>query len=79
MYYNPKLSSTSKDLNQTFKIAYGVGGVSGVMYQDTVSVSGFNVQGQAFASCDVLSEDWTNDPADGVLGLGTSIINVTSL
>ncbi|EGG03971.1 aspartic peptidase A1 [Melampsora larici-populina 98AG31] len=69
MYYNPKVSSTSTDMNQSFKIAYGVGGVSGTMYQDSVTVSGFSVKNQAFASCDMLSEDWINDPADGVLGL----------
>jgi hypothetical protein len=35
-----------------------------------VTVSGYGVVGQAFGVCDVLSEDWPNDPADGVLGLG---------
>ncbi|KAH9814212.1 aspartic peptidase A1 [Melampsora americana] len=69
MYYDPKASTTSSDMNQSFKIAYGVGGVSGTMYQDIVSVSGFSVEKQAFASCDMLSEDWINDPADGVMGL----------
>ncbi|KAG0144633.1 hypothetical protein CROQUDRAFT_46984 [Cronartium quercuum f. sp. fusiforme G11] len=74
MYYNPESSSTSIAMNQTFKIAYGVGGVSGVMFKDSVSVSQFNVQNQAFASCDMLSEDWINDPADGVLGLAFEAI-----
>lgn len=47
-----------------------MGGVSGSLHQDTVTISGYTVVGQAFGVCDVLSEDWPNDPADGVLGLG---------
>ena len=47
-----------------------MGGVSGTLHQDTVTISGYTVVGQAFGVCDVLSEDWPNDPADGVLGLG---------
>ncbi|KAH9442124.1 hypothetical protein MJO28_014971 [Puccinia striiformis f. sp. tritici] len=68
-FYDHELSSTSKDMASPFQISYGVGGVSGSLYQDTVSVSGYNVLEQAFGVCDVLSEDWPNDPADGVLGL----------
>ncbi|OAV98947.1 hypothetical protein PTTG_02488 [Puccinia triticina 1-1 BBBD Race 1] len=68
-FYDSKQSSTSKDLSSPFRISYGVGGVSGALFEDTVSVSGYGVVGQAFGVCDVLSEDWPNDPADGVLGL----------
>ncbi|KAA1086628.1 hypothetical protein PGT21_005990 [Puccinia graminis f. sp. tritici] len=69
-FYDSEKSSTSKDLASPFQISYGVGGVSGALFEDTVSVSGYNVFQQAFGVCDVLSEDWPNDPADGVLGLG---------
>jgi hypothetical protein len=69
-FYDAEKSSTSKDLASPFQISYGVGGVSGSLFEDTVSVSGYNVFQQAFGVCDVLSEDWPNDPADGVLGLG---------
>ncbi|MBW0464874.1 hypothetical protein O181_004589 [Austropuccinia psidii MF-1] len=68
-FYEPNNSTTSKDLKTQFHIAYGVGGVSGRLYEDTVSVSGYQVLKQDFASCDILSEDWSDDPADGVLGL----------
>ncbi|EFP87563.2 uncharacterized protein PGTG_13934 [Puccinia graminis f. sp. tritici CRL 75-36-700-3] len=68
-FYDSEKSSTSKDLASPFQISYGVGGVSGALFEDTVSVSGYNVFQQAFGVCDVLSEDWPNDPADGVLGL----------
>ncbi|CAH7687083.1 aspartic peptidase A1 [Phakopsora pachyrhizi] len=76
-YYDPSLSSTSNNLNTTFQIQYGVGGVTGIMYEDRVSVSGYEVKNQAFAGCDILSSDWKDDPADGVLGLAFQSISTS--
>ncbi|KAH8101206.1 acid protease [Cristinia sonorae] len=68
--YNAAKSSTSKSQSGTFQIQYGDGStVSGPIFQDSVTVAGIEVTGQVFSAVTKLSSLFTNDPADGLLGL----------
>ncbi|KAI0848771.1 acid protease [Daldinia vernicosa] len=64
-HYDPTLSSTSKNLNQTFKIQYGLGSASGTYHQDDVFISGAKLPGQQFGVSNTSSDVWF-----GILGLG---------
>jgi cathepsin D len=44
VYYDPSSSSTSRALNKSFTLNYGSGGVSGMRYNDTLSIGGFTVR-----------------------------------
>ncbi|KAI0121921.1 acid protease [Daldinia grandis] len=64
-HYDPTLSPTSKNLNQTFKIQYGLGSASGTYHQDDVFISGAKLPGQQFGVSNMSSDVWF-----GILGLG---------
>jgi len=71
--YTSSASSTSAQQSGTFSIQYGDGStVSGPVYTDTVTVAGVKVTGQTFSAVTTLSDSFSNDPIDGILGLGLS-------
>lgn len=51
-------------------MTYGIGGVSGSFFRDTVSVSGIQISNQTVAQASKLSKDYRTDQAEGVMGLG---------
>ncbi|KAI0373731.1 acid protease [Pilatotrama ljubarskyi] len=69
--YDPSKSSESTKHNGTFQIRYGDGSsTSGIPYSDTVTVGGVVATAQRFAAVTNESSTFTNDPSDGVFGLG---------
>lgn len=68
--FDVSTSSSARNLNQSFDIQYGIGSTSGDLYNDTVTVAGKTVPAQTFAVADEMSEEWLQQPASGILGLG---------
>ncbi|KAI0357453.1 acid protease [Trametes cingulata] len=69
--YNPSKSSKSSKKSGSFSISYGDGSTaSGTPYTDTVTVGGVKVTGQYLAAVTKESSSFTQDPEDGLLGLG---------
>ncbi|KAI9059249.1 acid protease [Trametes sanguinea] len=69
--YDPTKSSDSKKVNGSFEIQYGDGSsASGGRYNDTVTVGGVTAKSQTFAAVLDESSSFTDDPSDGILGLG---------
>ncbi|KAI0306143.1 acid protease [Multifurca ochricompacta] len=71
--YNPKSSSTAKDLKKTFSLSYGDGStVSGEQYADTVTLAGYTATQQALGAAKTYSTGFQSSqfPADGLLGMG---------
>ncbi|KAF3059606.1 Candidapepsin-1 [Daldinia childiae] len=64
-HYDPTLSHTSKNLNKTFTIQYGLGSASGTYHQDDVFISGAKLPDQQFGVSNASSDVWF-----GILGLG---------
>ncbi|KAH9030179.1 acid protease [Lactarius hengduanensis] len=70
--YNPKSSSTSSDVGQSFELQYGDGStVSGEQYTDTVTLAGFEATRQRLGAATTYSSGFESDqfPADGLLGM----------
>jgi len=69
--YDHDQSSTYVRNGQYIQISYGTGSMSGFLSQDSVSVSGLNIQNQVFA--EAMSEpgdSFTNANFDGIFGMG---------
>ncbi|KZT66403.1 acid protease [Daedalea quercina L-15889] len=62
-------SDTYRNLGQRFSVSYGAGRVSGTLAQDTVSVGSLSVVQQTFGAVKSESEDFYDEPSDGLLGL----------
>ncbi|OSD07620.1 acid protease [Trametes coccinea BRFM310] len=74
--YNPSRSSTSDSQRGTFEIAYQDGtSASGPIYTDTVTVGGATVTGQFFSAVTNEAKQLTEDPEDGLLGLGLTALS----
>lgn len=75
--FNPSKSSTwKKSTGSTWKISYGDGSsASGDVGTDNVNVGGLVVKGQAVELAKKLSEAFTQDNTDGLLGLAWGSIN----
>ncbi|KAJ7435463.1 acid protease [Mycena galericulata] len=74
--YDSSASSTSASEIGSFSIQYGDGStVSGPIFTDTVSVAGITATSQYLAAVTTLSSSFTNDPADGILGLAFPAIS----
>ncbi|KAL7280237.1 hypothetical protein ACG7TL_006656 [Trametes sanguinea] len=74
--YNPSRSSTSDSQPGTFEIAYQDGtSASGPIYTDTVTVGGATVTGQFFSAVTNEAKQLTEDPEDGLLGLGLTALS----
>ena len=61
-------SRTAVDINTSFSVRYGSGSASGDIWQDYVSFGGFNVSGQGFALCDVVSPGLLSANISGLMG-----------
>ncbi|EPQ56531.1 acid protease [Gloeophyllum trabeum ATCC 11539] len=76
--YNPSQSSTSKDVHQTFQLAYGDGStVQGEQYSDTVQLSGLTATSQRLGAANQYSTGFNKNqfPPDGLLGMGFQSIS----
>ncbi|KAI9444480.1 acid protease [Lactarius indigo] len=76
--YNPKSSSTSSDVRQTFELQYADGStVSGEQYTDTVTLAGYKATRQTLGAATTFSSEFQSDqfPADGVLGMAYESIS----
>ena len=74
--YDASSSDSSKKASGKFQIQYGDGStVSGPVYQDTVTVAGVTAKNQYFSPVTTLSDSFSNDPIDGILGLAYPAIS----
>ncbi|PCH43862.1 acid protease [Wolfiporia cocos MD-104 SS10] len=74
--YNAATSSSDVKKPGTFSILYGDGStVSGPIYTETVNVAGIKSTGQYFSPVNTLSDSFSNDPIDGILGLAFPAIS----
>ncbi|KAF7316715.1 Acid protease [Mycena chlorophos] len=74
--YSSGSSSTSAKKSGSFSIEYGDGSsVKGSVYTDTVSVAGIVATKQYFSPVTTLSSEFSDDPADGILGLAFPAIS----
>ncbi|KAI0640588.1 acid protease [Trametes meyenii] len=76
--YDPKESTTSKNLHKPFSVSYGDGSrVTGEQYTDTVAINGYTAEDVVLGVGAVYSDGLDNSvfPADGVLGMGFKSIS----
>ncbi|KAI0825830.1 aspartic protease [Irpex lacteus] len=74
--YDASQSSTSQKQEGTFQIQYGDGStVQGDVYTDTVTVAGITVTDQYLSPVTTLSDQFTQSPEDGLLGLAFPAIS----
>jgi len=66
--YGPEDSKTYRENPKEFSISYGSGNVSGVLAADTLSIAGLKLD-MTFGVATGTSDDFTNFPFDGILGL----------
>ncbi|KAH7694265.1 CRE-ASP-1 protein, partial [Aphelenchoides avenae] len=77
--FNRHASSSFVDNPWPFSIQYGEGSVSGVLGVDVVDFGGDLVDlSQTFGIATIVSDDFGNQPVDGILGLGWPSISVDS-
>ncbi|WVN89444.1 uncharacterized protein L203_104667 [Cryptococcus depauperatus CBS 7841] len=67
--YDSSSSSSSVDLTTAFSIQYGSGTASGTLLQDIVTLGGYSVASQTFASCDDVSSGLLSSGVSGIMGL----------
>ncbi|KAF9813654.1 hypothetical protein IEO21_05486 [Rhodonia placenta] len=67
-------STTYSNLGQKFSVFYGAGHVSGTVARDTVTVGRLVVKQQGFGAVRSESEDFYDQPSDGLLGLAFGTI-----
>lgn len=67
--YDGSKSSTYVSENTTFAIQYGSGETSGNLVQDIVTVGGYSVASQTFASCTSISSGLISTSVSGIMGL----------
>jgi cathepsin D len=53
-----------------FRVSYGSGEASGVLLQDKVTMAGYTVPNQTFASCHEITDGLLAGPVSGIMGLG---------
>lgn len=75
--FDPTTSSTFQNLaDSSWQIGYGDGSsASGTVGTDTVNIGGLVIQKQAIELANTLSESFTSDSSDGLLGLAWGSIN----
>ena len=74
--FDPTKSSTFKKTNSTWKISYGdSSSASGNVGTDIVSVGGLKITAQAVELAKTISSQFSQDTADGLLGLAWGSIN----
>ncbi|KZT67473.1 acid protease [Daedalea quercina L-15889] len=62
----------TQDINETFSVGYGVGGVNGTAYKDRVTIGGATVDSQIIGSAGYMYGFTLEKPIDGIVGLGPS-------
>ncbi|PCH36162.1 acid protease [Wolfiporia cocos MD-104 SS10] len=67
-------STTYKSLAQRFSVTYGAGKVTGTLAQDSVAIGGLEAEQQAFGAVRSESDDFYDQPSDGLLGLAFGTI-----
>jgi len=68
--FDQSASSTYKRDGRPFAIQYGTGSCSGILGVDTVIFGGISADKTTFGQASVLASFFTNEPFDGILGLG---------
>ncbi|RVD80261.1 uncharacterized protein DFL_008162 [Arthrobotrys flagrans] len=69
--FGPDDSSTlSVTSDREFAIAYASGNVEGSIAKDSLTFGSVTVDGMEFGLANMVSDDFTNFPVDGILGLG---------
>ncbi|KZT51973.1 acid protease [Calocera cornea HHB12733] len=68
-YFHTEQSSTYQQTERPFEITYGSGEVAGTIAKDTAELSGLRVTSQTLGAVNVVSQQFTNDPSSGILGL----------
>ncbi|NP_001166408.1 cathepsin E precursor [Cavia porcellus] len=69
--FHPSLSSTYREVGNSFSIQYGTGSLTGIIGADQVSVEGLTVVGQQFGeSVQEPGKTFVHAEFDGILGLG---------
>ncbi|KAJ2984754.1 hypothetical protein NUW58_g5894 [Xylaria curta] len=69
--FGPEDSKTYNDTGKTYAVEYGTGSVRGHVVEDTLSLAGLSVK-VAFGVANTTSDQFTQFPFDGILGLATS-------
>lgn len=69
-------STTLQTTGNTFSVGYGSGTVSGFLSSDTVRIANFSLE-LGFGLANNASNDFTDYPMDGILGLGRASASVT--
>ncbi|KZS98326.1 acid protease [Sistotremastrum niveocremeum HHB9708] len=75
--FNPSSSSTLGTSTDQLTINYGSGSVAGTLAQDTVSIAGFTISKQIFATATEVSQGLIEDDITGLLGLAFQTIAST--
>lgn len=63
-------STSSNSDPSLFRISYGSGEASGELVSDSVTLAGYQVPNQTFASCKDVTEGLLAGPVSGIMGLG---------
>ncbi|KAI0113768.1 aspartic peptidase domain-containing protein [Nemania sp. FL0031] len=69
--FGPDDSKTYNDTGKTYSVEYGTGSVRGHVVEDTLSLAGLSVT-LSFGVANTTSDQFTQFPFDGILGLATS-------
>ncbi|CAI2352694.1 unnamed protein product [Caenorhabditis sp. 36 PRJEB53466] len=68
--FDAKASSTYSTESTKFSISYGSGSCSGHLGKDTLSMGGLTIQVQEFGLAESVASVFSEQPIDGILGLG---------
>ena len=64
-----RVLTNASRLDTTFAIQYGSGNASGTLAQDEVTIGGYSVASQTFASCSSITTGLLSDSVSGIMGL----------
>lgn len=67
---NPASTGANGNVGDDFRISYGSGEASGTIVADSVTLAGYTVSNQTFASCKEVTEGLLAGPVSGIMGLG---------
>lgn len=67
--FDASASSSFVNLTTSFKISYGSGQAAGTLGQDVVTMGGYSVASQTFASCDTITSGLISSSVSGIMGL----------
>ncbi|KEI40896.1 uncharacterized protein L969DRAFT_361018 [Mixia osmundae IAM 14324] len=79
--YDDGASSTSSLVpGNQLNVQYGDGSsTTGSVFTDTVTVAGLTVAKQTFGAAATLSSEWSDDPMDGIMGMGFQAISTLNV